>query len=616
MAWAVNSGQAPDATLPRAFSPHHPFLEIVARLRDGVSLAQAEVVLRQIASRVAASGGGHEKASVRVEPASAGVVNGDSRARLRQFTLLLLSVAAACLLIAISNVGGLLLARAEERRKEIALRLALGATPRRVARQLATEGALLAVVAAGAGTFVAAWLFHGLAGFRLPGHVLVGSLGLGLDGRVLAAALIIATAAALLFSAAPAWQTRKVDLRTAMATATTGSGRRPSRGRGALLAAQVALCLPLLLGAGLLLRSLHNAIRVDFGFDPTGIVTVEFPGTSPTRGESLVRRLAERARDLPGAAIVDVETGALHQSSLFVDGVRREIRGSAHLYGVGPGYFQLMGIPTIRGRGIETDDIEGARKIAIVSESFARLLWPNEDPIGRRFGSGTLTMSDSRARTDTVEVVGIVRDARYSNLSGGPTPSYYVPLAQYRSHRHFLADTLLVRGRGDAVLVPLLRQQARALDPTLPAPRIRRWIDRIHDKVMPQKMGAFLLVLFGLLALGISAVGLYGLLSYVVAQRTAEIGLRLAIGASRADVVQLVIRQGSILLAAGLGAGAALSLWSASLLDRFLYAVEPRDPLTLALAAAALALVGLLACYLPARRASRIDPMRALRCDG
>ena len=612
MTMGLNRWTPADAPLRPTLNSGHSFLDLVGRLREGVTRGEAEAALKVIAGRLKEHDAREVSGSVVVSPADQRVVYHSQRDGLRRFAALLFAVAASCLLIAVANVAGLLLARAAERRKEIGLRLALGATPLRVIRQLATEGTLLAVAAAGAGVGVAVAMFSGLAGFRLPGHILVGSLDLGLDARVLGGAIAGAVLAALVFSMVPAWQTRRVDVRTAMAARGTGS-RTPTRARELLLAAQVALCLPLLLGAALLLRTLHNRINVDVGFDPRGLLTVEFPGTPPRQAAERLATLADRTRHRHGVEAVEKETGGFLQRYVFIDGTQRDIPGTADFYVVGPDYFRLIGLPIRHGRGFGARDLEGAPKVAVVSESFARALWPKGNILGRRFGSGRLSLSDRKAATDTIEIVGVVRDARYARVHA--TGSVYVPLAQYQASERFAPDTLLIRAKDEAALIPALTAEASALDPALPPPRVERWIERIRGRLLTQRMGAFLLTLFGASALVISAVGLYGLLAYLVAQRTAEIGVRLAIGASRGDIVRLVLRRTTFVLSAGLAAGIAISLWSARLLEGFLFGVPPRDPVTLLAAALVLSSVGLFAAYLPARRASRIDPAEALRAD-
>ena len=589
---------------------------VVGRLRDGVSPAQAEIVLTRIARELAVAGGRSPEVTIALQPAAM-AAPGVEPAALKQLTAFLLAVAGTCLLIASFNVAGLLLARAIERRREIGLRLALGATRARIIRQLIVEGALLASIAGLAGLLVTTAMFRMLHGFRLPGWVEVHTLGLGVDLSVFMTTIATAVLACISFSLVPTWHARGIDLRAAIAAHGAGPGQRPSRTRGTLLAAQVALCLPLLVGAGLLLRTLHRAVRIDLGFDPKGVLTVEFPGMPPERAAATNQRLAVLTRRMAGVEAVDTSTSCCgyHASTFYVDGVRRHIGNDNSVDWVGPDYFRAMGIRLLRGRAISPTDVEGAPRVAVVNESFARSLWPNQDAIGHRFGCGMVSHSESKARTETMEVVGVVSDARYIRLKDTTTkPRFYVPLAQAGPQMH--GETLIVRARATDVhrVVESLITTIRALDALAP-PEIRLWSDIAYAQLMPQKLGALLLVIFGGVALGLSAVGLYGLLAYVIGQRRAEIGVRVALGASRRDVIALVLRQGTILLGTGLIVGLLLSAWAARLLERFVFGVPSGDPGTLAAATVVLGGAGLLACYIPARRAARIDPMVALRAE-
>jgi putative ABC transport system permease protein len=282
---------------------------------------------------------------------------------------------------------------------------------------------------------------------------------------------------------------------------------------------------------------------------------------------------------------------------------------------VGPDYFRAMNIPLLRGRVFGPGDVAGSPKVAVVNESFARRLWPSQDPLGRRFGCAALTRSISRARTDTVEVVGVVRDARYIRIKETePTLRFYIPLAQYPDH-HVAGETLVLRSEGPAgAIVPSLRREVASLDAALAPPEIRVWTDIAYKQLMPQELGALLLVLFGGAALGLVAVGLYGLSAYVVSQRTAEIGVRLAIGASRGEILRLVLRQGLLLVALGLAGGLLLSHWTARALDRFLLGMSSSaDTMAAAVAVLVLGAGGALACFIPAFRAMRMNPVEALR---
>ena len=610
------------------------WLAMVGRLKPGVSPEQAQAALSTIAAQLAqAYKETNENQAATVSPLSEG--DPTERGTLLSVARLLLAVVGLVLLIACANVANLLLARAAARRKEISIRLALGAGRRRLVKQLLTESVLLALLGGAAGLLLAVWLVGAAQAYPPPANLFDAAFDFSLDRRVFAFTLLLSVATGVLFGLAPALQSSKPDLvaalkdEAALLPGQGGAGARRFSLRNLLVVAQVALSLVLLISAGLFLRSLQQARRIDPGFDPERVLSVPLNVNllryTKAQGQEFYRQVLERVRAIPGVQSATLTrtpplSGASRQTSVTVAGGEpterqrssesaggaAEVAENATLASsVGPDYFQTLRIPLLRGRDFTAQDREGAPGVVIVNETFAARYFPGRDPLGQRISFGG-------AKGPWMEVVGLARDGKYVTLGEAPAPFVYQPLAQ----RHETGMTLLVRTGGDpAGYAPAVRREVQALEPNLPVTNSRPMTELLAMSLYPARMGALLLGGFGLLALLLASVGLYGVMSYSVSRRTREIGIRMALGAERRDVLRLVLREGMTLVAAGLALGLVAAFSATRLLAGFLYGVSTTDPSAFVAVAALLALVALAASLVPALRAARVDPLEALRYE-
>lgn len=594
-------------------------LFLVGRLREGMTPAQAQTQLDVVAARLHRAHGrawiDHNGAAraVTVLPERDARIFPTIRGPVTQFLALLMGVACLVLVICCANLANLLLARGTARRREVALRLALGGSRRRLVRQLLTEGLVLSAAGAIGGVLLATWATGALAAFEPPLPVPV-TLDFPLDGRILLFTAAITAATVVLSALAPALRATRLEGASALRgdLGTSGTGRRIGL-RDGLVVAQVAVSLVVLAAAGLFLASLRNATHIDPGFRAARLALVRLElgiqGYDSARGRAFYAELERRARSLPGVEAVGlteiVPLGLARQRrGIEVEGYAPR-QGEEMEFGVntvGPGYFETMDIPLVHGRGFEPSDREGGAPVAVVNEVFARRFWPGENPIGRRF---------STKRGGAREVVGVAKDGKYLSLTEVPQPHFYEPFAQA-----YEADmVLVVRSGGDPrSILPALVREARALDPELPL-EVSTMAEHLGFALLPQRLGAAVLGVFGVVAALLAAFGLYGVMSYVVSQRTAEIGIRMALGARTRDVRMLVVRRALALTLAGLGLGLAGALGATRVLASFLVDVSPTDPATLVSVALLFTMVALLASWLPARRAAAVDPMRALRSE-
>ncbi|MFN0122429.1 MAG: ABC transporter permease [Blastocatellia bacterium] len=530
---------------------------------------------------------------------------------------LLLGVVGAVLLIACANVANLLLARAATRRREIAIRAALGATRWRIARQLLTESLLLSLGGAVLGIVVSLWAVDLLLWLAPAGAPRV--TGLAPDWRVALFALAAALVTGILCGLAPALLVSRTDLagevREGGRQQTGGRGQRYVR--GALVIGQIAVAMILLAGAGLLLRSFIKLNQSDPGFPTQNLLTASIV-LADTRYEkdenrlAFYEQLAPRLRALPGVADVSLAqsiplTPNDNGTSLDIVG-RPYPRGQepeARLRFIGLDYFRTIGVPGLAGRDFSAADNARARPVVIVNEAFARRFFPGENPLGRQLKPGW-------GGDAPKEIVGVYANVRHRWLGDQPRPEMYVPLAQFPA-----ADmTILLRTRvAPEALTSALGQTIHELDAQLPVTDVKTLEQYRGETMALPRFNTFVLLTFATLALSLSLIGLYGTLSYSVAQRTREMGIRLALGARTRDVLWMVIRQGMALVLAGLVIGLAAALALTRAVTSLLYEISPADPLTYATLALLLLAVSLLACWLPARRATRVDPMIALRCE-
>ena len=599
------------------------FLFAFGRLKPGVGVEAANANLRAVFARLeqafptdnkGRSAGARALLDARLNP------GGQGGAPVVQISMILMTVVGIVLLIACANIANLLLTRASGRRKEIAIRLALGANRIRLMRQLLTESVLLSLLGGGLGLLLAYWLVDALASTTLPLPLPIDD-NLALDGRVLAFTMVLALVTGLIFGLAPAIQASRPDVVPVLKNETVpgGSPRHGRRSlinlRQALVVSQVALSLISLIAAGLFLRSLRDSQRIDTGFERRGVLVMAFnlgrEGYTPERGQVFYRQVVERVAGLPG-----VRRASIAQNPPFAGGFSRSVfpegddtttrdRILVQVNPVSPGYFETMGIPLARGRDFTEADAPGTPLVVVVNETMAERFWPGKDPIGRRF--------KFFGDTDFTTVIGVARNAKYNGVVEDPTPFIYQPLRQ----NYNPAATLHVRTDADAAsLAAAVRREVQALDPTLSVFNVRTLEDQVAESLAPLRTNVILLTTFGALALLLASIGLYGVASYAVAQRTREIGVRMALGARPSAVLGLVLGRSLALVAVGLALGLAGAIaLSAVVPAELLATVSPRDPTTFAATAFLLAAVALLATYVPARRATKIDPLIALRMD-
>ena len=594
---------------PRSFH----FLTVVARLRPGLDLDRARTEAEPVAAHLREEyATDHGVKLIRLQES---VV-----AHARPLLLLLSGAVALVLLIACTNVASLLLARTAGRRREIAVRLSLGTTRGRLVRQLLTESTLLAVVGGGLGLVLAGWGVEVLA--RSAVDRLPRVAGVGLDWTVVAFTAGLAIATGLLFGLAPALQATRTDLQATLKEGGRGAnleGRQ--RLRTALVVAEVALSLVLLIGAGLLIRSFQAVVRTPAGFRAEGVLSLDLslpPARYPEahQQEAFYRQLEERLAALPGvtgaAAVSHLPLSGSSTNGSFVIEGREWGEGEQPLADkrlAGVGYFQVMGIPIVRGRAFEARDDETAPLAAIVSESFARRFFPDQDPVGKRIDFSWHT-------SGMQEIVGVAGEVKHEGLDEPALPAIYLAYRQQPTLAKVMGRTLVIRTAGaPQALMLAVREQVAALDHDLPISSLRTMDDVLEGSLSTRRLTTSLLTVLAAVALLLAAVGLYGLISYLVTQRTQEIGIRMALGARRAHVLRQVATRGFVLALAGTVCGLAASFGLARLMSGLLFEVTATDPPTYAAVPVVLLAVALLASLLPAHRASRLDPMAAMRAE-
>ncbi len=598
-------------------SYHAAWLMLFGRLKPGMTAAQAHGDVMSIVQPLAQNGVIDKDTGFDISALSG--VPQEGRRMLTGFMALLAAIAVLVLVIASVNVASMLLARGAARRRELAVRIALGARRARVVRQLVTESIILFLGGALGGFAIAFWSTRLVSTVRLPIPIPV-TADFTPDYRVLLAALGVALLTGVLFGLAPAFDATRGDPSVALRSDSAGAGQRRSRLRNGLVVGQLAISLLLLMSAGLFMRALAKGLTMPTGFATDHVATAAFAlnssGYDQPRATTFYDQLEQRLLATPGvngvAFVAPVPlTGATMSDEFSIEGyVPEHPEGpggmvSVDIAMVSPGYFNVVRIPLLEGRDFARTDDAAATHVAIVNESFARAYFPGTDPIGRTFiHQGPFTAPA------TWTVVGVARDAKYSSLGESPHPFAYLPLAQDWDWN----TTMLVRTRGapEALATPI-RDAVRGLDPLLPTPTIMT-LDAVTSVVLlPERIAAFVTGAMGLLGLVLAAVGLYGVVSYTVSQRTREIGVRMALGAGRGNVLGMVVRDGMRLVVIGVVIGMVLAAAGTRLMRSFLFGVSPLDPLVFAVIPIGLALVTLLASYLPARRAAATDPVEALR---
>jgi predicted permease len=657
------AGSTEDVTIPIAWEPQMYangersnmngagvwWLRIMGRLKPGATQEQARAQLEGVfqqsvvehrASRqteAQARGNSPIKAlepkdfpRLTMESGSQGEM--DSRRYYAPSLYMLLGVVGLVLLIACANVANLLLARAASRRKEIGVRLALGASRWRLIRQLLTESVLLAGLGGTLGILFAVWIRDGLLAVDDWGGAGMRALDPQLDWRVLGFTLALSLLTGIIFGVAPAWRATKVDLAPSLKDNARGSSEASrSLLSRSLVIVQVALSLLLLIGAGLFLRTLLNLQRVDTGFNTRNMLLFDVrPGLIGYKDESLAQlyqRMFDRLEAVPGVQAVTFSQNAPLSGGMSARGVylraalsaapdaegRIKPSGMSHLHQARENFLEAMGIPLLAGRALKPSDGDNGPKVVVVNETFANKYFPNETPIGKRFAFDP-------KKPDEIEIVGLARDAKYTRQRDKIPPTVYIPWRQ--NLRGVSSVTFELRTAGDPnAAIASIRQAVREVDGNLPLDYIRTQVEQADQMLRMERLFARLLSLFGLLAQQLASIGLYGVMAYSVSQRTNEIGIRMALGADQRDVLKMILRQGMALTVIGV----ALGLVGAYVLTKYLearmnltnmlYGVTPGDPLTYGLIAVSLTLVALAACYIPARRATKVDPMVALRCE-
>ena len=539
---------------------------------------------------------------------------------------LLFGVVALVLVIACANVANLLLVRASARQKEIAVRLAMGASRRQLVRQLLTEHLLLALLGGGVGLLFALWLKDSLLTVSSWSAVELAGLNPTLDFRVLGFTLAVCVLTGLLFGLVPALKATAVDLTPALKDSGRGSSvaSRSWLSRS-LVVIQVSVSVLLLVGAGLLVRTLINLQRVDPGFNEKNLLLFNVnPGLIGYKDDRLVtfyQQMSRRLEAVPGVTDVTFsEVPLLAYSSdvesVFLPGAKQRENGTfissgqAHVHKTRENFLTAMQTPLLTGRQLSAHDDAHAPRVAVVNQAFAKRYFPNANPIGQRFGFDSKTQSD-------IEIVGLAKDAKYTSQRDDIPPTVYVPWLQDLASMGQV--TFEVRSTNDPnAAVSAVRQAVRDIDSKLPLTDVKTQVEQANEVLAMERLFAKLFSLFGLLAQQLASVGLYGVLAWSVSQRTQEIGIRMALGAGRGRMLAMILRQGMTLTLIGLGLG----LTGAYVLTRYLeslnsmlFGVQPRDPLTFAAAAVLLTLVALVACFIPARRATKVDPLTALRYE-
>jgi putative ABC transport system permease protein len=615
--WALAKGgipEAPGAATPNAATLRtNHYLVVIARLKPGATLAQAQAEMNTISSRLQQQYPDTNNAmGSRVVSMHEELV-GD----IRPLLLILLGVVGFVLLIACANVANLLLARSISRQRELSLRTALGASRARIVRQLMTESLLLGLIGGGLGLFLSYWGVRLLVAFSPADIPRVEEVSV--DGQALLWTVTFSLLAGLLAGLAPALQTSQPNMGEVLKESgrSANAGVRHQRMRGLLVVAEVALTLLLLTGAGLLLKSFMRLQNVDPGFDPQNVLTmrIALPGYRYSGEEQFAKFSAEllaRVKNVPGVAAAALST-ALPLSqvesamSFRVDGRPGPPPGSepiANWRSVSPDYFRALGTPLLSGRAFTERDVKDAPGVVIVNESMARSAFPGGDALGQRLIVGM----DSKPR----EIIGVVGDVRHSALKEEPKPELYVPYLQAPKGAFTLAVRTTVEPES---LTASVTNAVQSVDKDQPVYNVKTLEQFRSASLAQSRFNAYALSIFAAIALVMAAVGIYGVMAYSVTQRTREMGIRIALGAQPGDVLRLVVRQGMVLALLGIVVGLAASLALTRVMSGLLYGVAATDLLTFVTVSAALALIALTATYLPARRATRVDPMIALRYE-
>jgi putative ABC transport system permease protein len=594
-------------------------LFLLGRLRPGTSMSTAQAAFDVVAAQLYAAYPQqwrtirNEGRRISVVSESGSRVHPDLATPVGGFMALLMIVVGLVLLTACANVANLLLARGTARGREISVRLALGASRGRLVRQFLTESLLLAMAGGLFGVLTARWVIRLLESFRPPIPIRL-AFDFGLDASVLAFAAVLMLVTGVVFGLAPALHASGTNVVSSLKDEAAGGRVRRSRLRSAFVVVQLACSTLLVIGAGLFLRSLQNARAIDVGFDPSNMVVMSLNpglhGYDEARSRAVYEQTLQRVSAMPGvrsatlAASLPLGFGGSRRGTI-IEGYKpqpgEDTETSFNV--VGPSYFETMRVPILRGRTITDRDRPGAPLVVVVNEAFARRYWPGQEALGKR-------ISISGPGGPFREVVGVAQTGKYNTLGEDPRPFYYVPLWQdFRNEA-----TLQVKLGGDPQsMIGPIRDVIRAVDPALPVFQAQTMDDQMSVAMLPARIAGYLLSAFGALALLLASVGIYGVMAYSVEQRTREIGVRMALGARRADVIGLILGNAGRLTGLGLALGCGAALLLTRFVQTLLYGITPTDPMTFAGALLMLSGASLIASYLPAWRATRVNPVSALR---
>jgi putative ABC transport system permease protein len=594
---------------------NHPGLYGVARLKPGVTVEQARANMESIAVNLEKQYPDTNTGNrVTITPALENVVR-----NVRPALRVLLGVVALVLLIACANVANLLLARATSRQKEMAIRTAMGASRWRIVRQLLTESVVLALAGGGLGLLLASWGVHLIV--AISPNSIPRSREIVVDGRVLVFTIVVAVLTSMIFGLMPALQASKPNLNETLKDAGRGSTGRRHILRNVLVVIEMAMTMILLIGAGLMVRSFYRLQQVDPGFNADNLLTfaVALPPQKYKEAAQQINffeQLADRLRTLPGVEAVGIATGLPlgnngNQTSFVVEGQPPpppDKTPLTEMVVVTPDYFRAMGITLLRGRNFTDGDAKDKPRVALIDEEFARRYWPDEDALGKHFRAG-----GNDPRNPLIEVIGIVRRVKMEGLKedSDRVQSYY-PFRQLP----YTGMTVVVKTGGDPMTIaPAVREQVLAIDPNQPISNLNSMQQLRADSIAPERMNLMLFTCFAVVALTLATVGIYGVMSYSVTQRTHEIGIRMALGAQPRSVLGMVIRHGMVLTVVGLVLGTGGALLTTWMMASLLFGTSATDLFTFAAIPLLLGGVALGACFVPARRATKVDPMIALRYE-
>ena len=628
-------GRAPDIWVPMSMyaqvglsdsmmtKRENHWLSVIGRLKPDVTVGQAQarvnVLAKQLTQEYPAEWTikSREDRTVTVLSQTTAWYPPEVQGSIVGIAVLLMGIVGMVLLIACTNLANLMLARASARRKEISIRMAVGAKRVRLIQQLLTESVMLAVVGGVLGVFIV-WVLEKLLIAFKPAVASQITLDIGLDARVFIFTLVVSIFTGVLFGLAPALQATKVDLVPALKNeaASPGRGYRRYGLRNLLIVAQVSVSLVLLIGAGLFVRSLRNAQSIDPGFEMDHLLTMKLDttavGLDENKATAFYKNVVEQTRSLPGVRSVSMASSSPLE---VISGLRPvHVEGYAPRPGddmnysfniVAPDYFQTMGIPLIQGREFNDGDKPKSEEVVIINETMARTFWPNQDPIGKR-------ISDQGQTGPFRVIVGVARESKYLTLGETPRPYYYIPLQQ----DFFPSVRLHIRTVGDPQsMVSSVRNVIHNLDATVPISNVQSGGEHLGLALLVPRVGAMLLGPAGLVALLLGIIGLYGVMSYSVTRRTQEIGIRMALGAQKRDVLLMVIKEGMSLVGVGLLLGLIVAFAITRILTSLLYGISATDPLTFIVVSLILTGVALVSIFIPARRALKVDPIIALKYD-